>query len=120
MASETRPEVGQHSPRPWKASHPEEGSVIYASNGEAVAQTFSRRDEDFENAPANNRLIEGAPDLLAEHEEWSRRFAHALILVLQDDYSAIDALALELPLGFRDGSACIDSPAIDAARGRAA
>lgn len=55
VTTETQP-----TPGPWT----NEAGMIVAPDGEVVCQLWSKREEDYENAEANGRLIAAAPDLL--------------------------------------------------------
>jgi hypothetical protein len=53
--------------------------------------------------------------LIAEHKEWSRKFAIALLNFLQGDTQAINDLAHDMTIGFdRNGEPCLESKAIAA------
>ena len=53
----------QHTDGPWRYSGEKDGFIL-AGDSTTIAQTFNRRDEDFENARVNGPLLAAAPELL--------------------------------------------------------
>ncbi|HEX7313325.1 MAG TPA: hypothetical protein VF297_05365 [Pyrinomonadaceae bacterium] len=56
----TEDETRRHTPGMWVF----DGSFVGTPAGQIICQMFNKREEDFENAEANARLIVMSPDLL--------------------------------------------------------
>jgi hypothetical protein len=56
--------------------------------------------------------------LLTEHKLWAGAFAEALLGVLQENYTTIQAIAHTMAINYRDGRLELESAAIAKAEGR--
>jgi hypothetical protein len=102
----------KHTPGPWTIEYSELHQCFVVSPVDS-AYVIS----GMVGIAANARLIAAAPDLKAEHEEWGRRFASALLAALQDDLTEIKDLARTLDIRASTVGPYIHSPAIAKAEG---
>lgn len=72
---------------------------------------------DYSEEKENARAIAALPNLLAEHEAWAKDFGTALVLFLQGDSSAIDNLAHDLIIDYKNGEPILRSIALKQAKG---
>jgi len=106
------------TPGPWQV---EDGSLpinVETVSGACICDVWEFAVGDDEPA-ANAHLIAAAPDMYAEHKQWAEQFGHALMAVMQEDYSPITELAMQMPFDFHEGgSSTLRSAALAKAEGK--
>ena len=69
----------------------------------------------FPDQLSNAKLITAAPDLLAEHKDWSKLLGHIIMEALQGNYDCLTEVKTELPITYINGIPHIESAAIQKA-----
>ena len=72
----------------------------------------------FDNEDDSRKFVNGlaaAPDLLAEHKDWSKLLGHIIMEALQGNYDCLTEVKTELPITYINGIPHIESAAIQKA-----
>ncbi|HIO30763.1 hypothetical protein [Marinobacter salarius] len=116
------------TPGPWMLSEESPRIIkrdfrgIGSDGGCLIGSAMGRDDSGFyadnEEADANAHLMVAAPEMYSEHQQWAEDFGRALMAVMQEDYSLITELAMQMPFDFHEGgSPTLRSAALAKARG---
>src|SRR5687767_4365005 len=112
----------RHSETPWVMSRRNSyGFDVFVSSDarhDVAGRLIAAVNDSYGTGEADAHLIAAAPELLGEHRAWAEMFGEALSLVLQGDYSKVDALACAVRFEFPNGAPVLKSEAIAKAEPR--